>query len=308
MRARVVTMVVTGALLVTAQPADARRTPVPALTGVTTITATTSGYVDVVVPRDARMSPLVEANPDVRFSGSGRFVAVWLTRITEDPNVYDGLWAYRLPSFAGGKTMVYGSTTPGPTCTHLPNEQLPLHTDCTYPKPEALLLHQGRYRLTILTDNAPISVRLSFDGLSGAPTTIRPARRLASSQKALAQRDTVQDRLVTFGDVMRVPARSDVLVIARATWSSQPVLREESVCLRSGQDAAQPFAYAPPCYGGHASTSRWYVNAAGQQRDTWMGYVSSSLGDERTFGVGGSFADSDGVKLVGALAVALQLV
>ena len=306
MKRTFVTFAVAAAVVAAAQPATARRPSAPVLRATTTIAAATSGWVDVVVPRAARLSPSVDANPDVRFSGAGRFLAFWLVRHDENQQAWNGVYAYRLPAFAGGGTAVYGSVTPGPTCTNFPNDQLPLHTECRQAAPEAILLPAGRYRLTVVTDGAPVTVRLRLRGLDGrGAATIRPSRNLATAQQALPQRETAGDRLVTFGGVMNVAAPSDVYVVARAEAPAGGAVREESLCERPPADAARPWAFAPPCPAGHSGSYRAWANAAGQERFLWGGYVSTTGADARSFAIGGSFGDSGGVRFVAALAIAV---
>jgi hypothetical protein len=57
-----------------AVPAGARvATPVE-LTSTTVVSTARSGYVDVVLPSDARLSPKATGNPDVHITGGGRFL------------------------------------------------------------------------------------------------------------------------------------------------------------------------------------------------------------------------------------------
>ena len=233
------------ALAVAAPVAPASAARPPELGATTTITTRTSGYVDVRIPRDARLSPAVSGNPDVRFSGKGRLLGFWLTRIDPEASDYSGVFAYRLPAFAGGKTQVSGSTVPRMKCHGVPSDQVPLQVECDSPKPTAILLPAGRYRMTVLTDGAPISVRIRLRGLGATTADLAPAHALASVQKKLPQLDGADNKLVTYGGSLGTLGYSELFLVARATYSSQPVYREMSACTRR-DSGTQP---------GHSPTS-----------------------------------------------------
>ena len=114
-----------------ALPAQARSA---GLTATTVVTATSSGYVDVQLPRDARLSPRYLRNPDISFAGTGRLLGLWLRPL--DTSSQDNLEVLRLPAFVGGGTRTSGSTVPAPTCDQLGG--------CTAAATTASLLPTGR--------------------------------------------------------------------------------------------------------------------------------------------------------------------
>lgn len=303
-RTRVLSVLALAAALVTPVSADAA----PAqLTASTTIVATTTGYVDVYLARDVKLSPKKEGNPDVAVSGRGRMIGFSMFGLTTDNDKYSGLEAYRLPAFAGGRTQVNGTTVPAPVCTPFPHPLVTLWTDCTSPSPTAILLRRGTYRLQVLTDGAPVTVRLNLRGLSARSTTVRPTRALFSTQRDLPQLETVGDRLVTFGATTLVPpVQVSVTVLATGTAAASPRIAEKSACLRRDAAVTPPLAYSPACAGGESSAFWYSADIGGEQVDG--GIFGGSSADESItrIGVGGSLGDSGGVKLNGALAVVVE--
>jgi hypothetical protein len=308
---RVLRPVLVVALLVVAVsgvPAQARIPRPVELTATTVVTTARSGYLDVVVPVDARVSPRVAANPDVRISGRGRYVGVWLERVEEGQASFgDGLSAIRLPSFAGGAQSTYGSYSPAGECTGVP-EAYPVHWDCTdLPEPEAILLHEGRYRLTVLADGSPLTVTLSLHGLDEGTTELSPTTTLASAQKALPRLDAVGDTLVTFGATAPVAGNVSGTVLLTAKGSAAPVVEGVSSCQRQDAGAPPPFAYSARCEGGTGGGYSYRVNAGGQGTYVMGAFVSTGGERSAPVGLGGSVSDSGGVVLGDTLGVWLQV-
>jgi hypothetical protein len=275
-------------------PLTAHAAPAPELAGTTVLTAARSGYVDVELVRDARLSPRYRDNPDVSLKGQGRLVGAWLEGIGTSGQ----LEVMRLPAFMGGRTRTSGTTEPAPDCS----SASPLPGSCTEPTPKAIVLPKGRYRLTVLTDGHPISLTLHLHGLAGR-STVRPAHALQSAQRPLPLRETVGDRFVTYGATGPVTGRVRAWVAATATTSGTQV-DGWSLCER--HDAAQdtPYAYSPACPGG---TSGGYDLAIREGRygvfGAWVGGVESSP----NVGLGGSFTNDEGIRLGPTLGVWLQV-
>lgn len=289
-------------------PAQARvATPIE-LTATTIVTAERSGYVDVVVPVDARVSPAVERNPDVDISGKGRFVGFWLERSAANGASFAGLSSTRLPAFLGGAQRTYGSYSPALACKGIP-DAYPITYDCTkQPPPQAIVLREGRYRLTVLADTSPLRITLTLHGLDPRTTTITPRHALASTQQPLPARDGIGDRLVTFGATAPIQGKVMAWVAAAAKGSGSPVLAERSVCVRADQGAPPPLAFGPHCPNGIGGGYSYQVNLAGQTYGGMGGFVTaSSEPNTSDVGVGGSFGDSGGVTLGQTLGVWLQV-
>lgn len=289
-----------------AVPAQARVQRPVELTSTTVVTTSHSGYVDVVLPEDVRLSARVDHNPDVALSGSGRFVGVWLERGTSYYDSVDGLTSYRLPSFEGAAQQTYGSYTPTGECTGVP-EAMPVHYDCTHlPAPQAIVLHEGAYRLTVLADNAPLTITLTLHGLDDGTTRLGLAHGLTSVEKALPQRDGLQDKVITFGATSPIRGSIASWVMATAKGASGATMDGESVCARRDAAAPPPLAYGPHCPQGEGGSYYYQVHAAGQSYGFLGGFVTAG-GPDGDLGLGGSFGNSDGVTLGQTLGVWLQL-
>src|SRR5206468_10567676 len=111
----------TAAAAVAITPASAHpRTPVAAA-GQTVVRAAQTGYVDLSLPDDVRVSTRTADNPDLEVSGPGRLVGFWLYRL--DTTV-DSLLAVRLAGPAGARvwSAVTTSTPEHGPCTKWPND------------------------------------------------------------------------------------------------------------------------------------------------------------------------------------------
>ncbi len=292
-----------------AVPAQARVVAPVELTATTVLTAQRSGYVDVVVPVDARVSAKVEGNPDVVFSGGGRLVGFWLERESATVGGFtDSLSSTRLPAFLGGRQHTYGSYAGTQQCTGTP-EAFPVAYDCPdSTTPPAILLHEGRYRLTVLADGSPLRITLTLHGLDSGTTELSPRTNLASVQKALPRRDGIDNTLVTFGATAPLKGNVATWVMATAKGSASPAFEEWSICARADEGDAPALGYGPHCPDGVGGHYSYEVHVAGQTYGGMGGFVtaSSEVGT-RDVGVGGSFGDSGGVTLGQTLGVWMQI-
>lgn len=290
-----------------AVPAQARVPRPLELTATTVVSTARSGWVDVVLPEDVRVSPAAEHNPDVAVQGKGRFVGFWLQRLGSG-GLGDSLGSTRLPAFLGGGTQTFGSYVPAPTCEPVP-AAFPVTDDCTgQQQPTAILLHEGRYRLTVLADGSPLSVTLRLHGLDAGTTSVTPPHRLASAQATLVQRESVQDKLVTFGATVPALPASYAWVFAVAKGVGTGALDGVSACSRADQGSPPPFAFSPGCPGGDGTSSRWTLQAPVQQQ-LWLGggAVSTDTAKATTLGLGGSFSGDSGRTFVTGLGVWMQM-
>jgi hypothetical protein len=269
----------------------------PSLAATTVLTATRSGYVDVLVPADARLSPQRLRNPDVSFTGSGRMLGAWLVPADPARALDDSLEVIRRPAFLGGRTATSGSTEPRPQCSGGPLGS------CTSPEPKAIVLHKGLYRLTVLTDGHPVRLVLHLHGLAPTTTRARPAHALASAELALPTRETVGDRSVTYGATGPFGGRVLTFVAATATTSGTQ-LDGWSLCERRDRGTTAPFAYSPACPGG---TQGGYDIAVREGTYGVFGAWSGGLDDSAPAGLGGSFTNDAGVALGQTLGVWLRV-
>lgn len=286
-----------GLAALVAGPAEARTPALPELAATTVLTTTGSGYVDVLVPEHARLSPRYDANPDVTFSGTGRLLGVWLEPLDDGQ---DRLEAVRLPAFLGGRTQTSGSTEPAPVCSSDPLGG----QSCTTPTPTAILLHEGRYRLTVLSDGHPVTVTLRLRGLDPGTAELRPAHALASAQQPLPARESLGDKTVTYGGQgpLAGSLRTFVAATAKAPGSQ---LDGASTCERRDDAATPPYAFLPSCPGGLQSSYRFVV--AGGQYGVFGMWFGGAASDTARSSLGGSFTNDAGVALGQTLGVWLRV-
>jgi len=274
-----------------AVPAAAGHSSAVELTAVTSVVTTHSATVDVVLRDDARVST-APADPGVRFTGRGRLLGLWLDRPGSSADV---LTSYRLPAFAGGDQVTYGSTSG--ECAAAIEDGLPLDYECS--GGQEVLLSAGRYRMTVLADGEPIRVTLSLTGLKKGEVTVRPSRRLASIQKPLPVREDAK-ALVTFGDTADLGGPTENIVVARAEAGDGSVVQESSLCRREDDGATPPLGYGPTCPGGTSGSYQLTVAGMGIS-GAFASSSSSAAGGP--IGLGGSFDDSGGVRFGSALGV-----
>ncbi len=292
------------ALAATTFQAEARVLRPVELTETTIVETSTSGTVDVILPEDAVLDVRREANPDVTISGSGRFVGIELTR-KDDAHDFPALSSYRQPAFLGGQTLTYGAGSPPPECRDRVVPGDPLPDQCSYVDQEGIVLLQGHYRLKVLADDAPLAIALRLRGLDAGETRIRPTRQLKSLQKPLPPLDAHEDNLVTYG-ATGLSGRAQGWVFATADLSRDATVEIVSQCRRQDVGAPPPFAYDSRCEGGRSGSSQTTVRAAGQEQQSWSGFVSTGTSDAPPIGLGGAFTDTGGVSLGETLGVWLE--
>jgi hypothetical protein len=287
-----------------ALPAQAHITPLPEATSTTIVTAAHSGYLDLVLPDDVRMSPRDTANPDVSIVGEGRVVGLWLSRGTEFYGSFDDyVEAVRYPAFLHRAATTYGSLTPRQECQQGLLGVVP--APCNAPKATAILLHEGRYRLTVLTDGHPLTLTLHLHGLEAGTTTLSPTHRLASAEQRLPARDGVGDTMVTYGATQPFAGPAAELTLATATRSPGATVSGASTCSRRDTGAPPPLAYGPHCPNGTGSSSTTFINAGTRTEQIITGSVSTADGGD--LGLGGAFTNTDGVTLGQTLGVWLAI-
>ena len=165
-------------IAVAVTPASAHFALPRSAAGTTIVQADHSGTVDMTLRDDVRIAVAATNNPDVGISGAGRVLAMLLYRL--DGNG-DAVLALRLPAAAGNRTFSFvTSTDPAsrPKCTGYPTDMLAVYSDCPA-GPPIVRLHEGVYRLAVLTDGSPVTVTLRLHGLRGErvfhPTTSQPS-------------------------------------------------------------------------------------------------------------------------------------
>lgn len=152
------------------------------LGGTTVVEGDQSGFVPVRLPRDARVSIAEDLrrpsgpNPDIRTSGAGRFVGFALV---EDP----------YPEIRNeGRFLMAGRfgdcAEEGCRPARVTNVVQPLNAE----GPE-LTLKKGNYRLYLVADGAPASVKLRLHGLGGRARIAVPAKPVVDLQSPATRLD-----------------------------------------------------------------------------------------------------------------------
>lgn len=294
-----------------ALPATAMSTAPAALGGNTTIVATHSGSIEVALYNDVTLSPNVTSNPDVSLSGKGRFVALWMTRLYEPdpPNGSGGGGDYlsvsRGPAFMGDQVRTHGTDGQNYQCTAWPNASVPLNWNCpTLPKASHIVLHQGFYVLTVLTDGSPLRIRLHLHGQTGR-ATVSPKTYIKSAEAPLPMNGTVNSTMVSWGASMSGFA-SDTTVAMQFVSAQVPAtsnLSGISSCVRQDDGSGYLFPYGPMCPNGTESGG-WYTVSAASFR-AGGGWISASTNNSPTgvVGQGGAVWSSAGVTFGQAFGV-----
>ncbi|MDX6275007.1 MAG: hypothetical protein QOJ92_2217 [Frankiales bacterium] len=292
-------------------PADARKPRPVELTETTVVTATHSSWVDVALYDDAVLAARPEHNPDVDVAGSGRLLGLTLRSLGTGFADTDELSVYRLPAFLGSRQLTEGTTDAGSSCsdgTPVGPTTVPVGGNCTYTEPKHIVLHEGLYRLSVLTDGSPVTFTLTLHGLDSGSRELTPTHVLASTQQTLPKLDGAGTNLVTFGATAHLAKAEPAYLLAAAKGSANPTYYEESVCVRQdGGVPAPPLAFGPHCPNGVAGSYSYRLNP-GPTSYGGMSVFSGSLlpGHEGDYAIGGSFGDSGGITLTNALGVWME--
>ena len=302
------TVVAAGLLLAggLALPAQAHLAPVPSATSTTVVTAAKTGYLDLQLADDVKLSLDNEANPDVVLAGRGRFIGAWLVRGQELFTFgNDFVETVRLPDFLGRQRWTQGSTYPNQQCVATALPALP--PTCSSQAPQGISLHEGNYRLFVLTDGSPVTVTLHLHGLAAGTTSLRTTQALTSTERVLPQRDGAGTSLVTFGAVGPLQGKVATWTMASAKGADTPTGQENSLCQRADTGAAPPLAYGPHCPNGSSGDYQYSISAAGRGGGGMGGFVTAGDPGTGPIGLGGSFGNTGGVKLLQTLGVWMQL-
>ncbi len=263
MRPLHVTAAAVAVSLLAAVPAGATGSFAQVLAGTTTVTTTRSAATDLVLLRDAviRFEP-DGSTRDISVSGGGRIVGAWLTGAGSD-----ALAVLRVQ--VGGHTRtttdVAGTTYPRPAaCTA---QQLGAHQLCPpAPVPKYAVLHQGRYRLVVLTDGRPLTVRLSLHGVSGS-SRLRVTRHLNSGVRPITALEDPTGRYLRVEAAADVPVDSTGILALDADFTRGTRATAGYACSYAPGPAA-PTDYAPYCPGGTlADQSGLILNPVGYDYD-----------------------------------------
>ncbi|MDX6275014.1 MAG: hypothetical protein QOJ92_2224 [Frankiales bacterium] len=250
-RARALVVLALVAATAVALPASAR-THYVELAGETTITAAHSGSVLVTVPDDAKLSWKALGNPDISIAGSGRLVGFMLEPVGQQGYSLDSVLVMRLPSSQRNALEVSGlaAPTPGPACTQPGDDPTdPLGSCEDWKDPGYGFLYEGRYRLTVLTDGAPVTIMLKLHGLDGS-LDLSPATTVASTESTMSARESVGTVATSAGTApMTMTKDGFYFVYGKVKRGPSPRYREQRLCAVDGAQADLPGAYLPPACG-----------------------------------------------------------
>jgi len=285
-----------------AVPSSARFVAAEPMATTTTITATKSGTADLVLYDDATLSPKLTHNPDVVISGPGRFVGFRLSR--SDSN--DELTGVRMPKFAGGLSYVGGSTdAPQPSCTQ---PVLPIDgSSCAAPPAaKAIVLHEGYYRLAVLTDGGPLRITLRLHGQHRARSAVRIQTQVRTAEADLKQLDSIGSSTITYGVETANAGALNAQMIVRAKLHPNAKFLAASSCARHDSGTPPPYAFSPACAGGASRGLAWASNNGVQYLVGGVGGLSvydlAGMPVDPT-GLGGSYVDTDGPTYLGGLGI-----
>jgi hypothetical protein len=282
-----------------ALPASAR-TPRPVqLAGDTTITATRSGSVLVEVPDDAKLSWKARGNPDISVSGSGRLVGFMLEPVNQPGFGMDSVLVMRLPQGQGLE--VFGLAPPEnyPACKQIGEDPAePLGSCPEFKDPGYGLLYEGRYRLIVLTDGAPLTIHLDLRGLGGS-ATVSPTTAIASTEASMTQRESVGTVTTSAGTGPMVMAKDGLnFVYGRVKRGPAARYRQQALCAVDGAVATAPGIYLPPTCGdgmGAVVDPMQKLPADYDGLNGGLGWGSLEAG---TYGIGFNATSDSGVTFV----------
>ena len=280
-------------------PAQAHYRLPQSAAGTTVVRADRSGTLDLTLRDDARIAVLGSDNPDVSISGAGRVLAMLLYRL--DGNS-DAVMALRLPAAAGNRTFAFVTTSDPAAqskCTG-PVDGVALDQTCT-PGPSTVRLHEGVYRLAVLTDGSPVTVTLRLHGLRGSrvfhPTTDQPSA--VGDLTALANPTGTLARGVA---QLSPTATGVIFTVAVGKWAPKPDYFGSYGCL---YDAGDPIGdqMLPNCPEGSGAGGsildplhQWPSGELSQASLTW----AYGVGKGR-YTLGQGMESDTGVTLVSGL-------
>ena len=252
-------------VLPTAEAAPAR--PV-ALAGTIVVTAKRSGTMRVVLPRPAR----VDFSEIKRLQSGGRFYGLVLRHETADA------WVESIGigncARAGCKPL-FPYSGMNCVCVRQPDGTMTIGEGT---------LPAGNYRLYVVADGAPVTMRMTLRGLSGSVTVTptQPARVSILEPKpdvtvAAASAPVEPGAIFSAGSTHTVPSRGGHFVMV--LWKLHPAPHVPTLagqCVYDGPVSGS-HPYQHPCSDGHGAKPFVTGNAAtGQAGPTLLGqYVSS---------------------------------
>ncbi len=238
-------------------PAQAATGP-QVLRGTTVITADRSGSAEFVLYDDAVMHLAKDyTTPDITMTGPGRIIGFSLGLV----NGQDGMGAgrYRRAGKVVNVAYAAGTTYPRPSeCNSYAGVTVPMTIYGVYagcpadPAPKYTVLHQGRYRLTVLTDGGRVTITLRLRGVAGR-SHLRPTKALRSGVQDVPARDVVAGRFVRRETVVAPGVPASAVINIDADFAPKPVAAGVTSCVYDAAKAQAATDYTTnQCPGGRS--------------------------------------------------------
>jgi len=299
LRTRHVALVALGLVALLVAPSYAAKPAPRVLRGTTVITADRTSAMDLVLYDDALVRVHDDySTPDISLTGKGRIVSATL----QGPDSLS-LLRYVLDGKPVVQTQANGSFYPAPQNCQQPAPGVGLWAcDDSPPGLKWALLHQGHYRLRVLTDGSPLTVTLHLRGVAGS-ARYRTTTPLAGGVRSVPVLSITAAQYQRYETTLTLPSSADVVLNVDARWSKSPVAAGIQWCDYVPTRPELPTDYGYQCPGGSfLGGGSPFVNAAQVDYDPNALFgLSQTWLDKGTHRVGFSAVDSGGVTVTTAL-------
>jgi hypothetical protein len=298
-RTRHVAVAALGLAVLLVAPSYAAKPAPRVLRGTTVVTADRTSALDVVLYDDALVQVRDDySTPDISLTGRGRVVRALL----QGPDSLS-LLRYVRDGKVVVQTEANGSFYPAPQNCHQVAPGVPLLACDDSPSGvKWAMLHQGHYRLRVLTDGSPVSVTLHLRGVKGT-ARYRATTPLAGGVKAVPVLSLTAPQYQRFETHLTLPAAADVVLNVDGRWSPSPTAAGVQWCDYIPTRPALPTDYGYQCPGGQfVGGGGPFVNALQAKYDPNQLYgLSLTWLDKGDHRIGFSAVDSGGVTVTSAL-------
>lgn len=249
----------------------------PTLAGTVRITATTSGYVDVRLPRAVNMGDGYHPPKGTSIAGDGRVVGLMLLAAKQR--------AHGVKLLKYGLCVTAGCRQPGPDTYFIA-------TDGAAPYNQDEILPAGDYRLLVVADGKPVTVVLTFPGLKGTLNlkAARPAHTThAAPDYTVGTGALPAHGFATGSAPVSVDGGLGILLHQFKADTDMTVQQHGGFCLYNDTYVGEP---APECPGGHGGDIN--ITRVNMEKGRWAMVGHYSYLDEGNYRAG-SFYRTIGV-------------
>jgi len=201
------------------------------------------------------------------------------------------------------RTYANGSYYPQPKNCHQTAPGVPMMTcDDSPPGLQWAMLHQGRYRLRVLADGAPVTVTIRLRGVKGT-ARYKTTTRLAGGIVNVPLLSSTSAQHQRYETTLALPAATEAWLNVDARWSRSPLAAGVQWCDYVPTRPALPTDYGYQCPGGQQLAGYSpFVNAMQVDYDPneMFGLTETWL-DKGAHRVGFAATDTGGVTLTSAL-------